>query len=169
VSQGTFPQHHLSEASVAATPELLFAFLDDHARLTRHMERPSLMTAGGVFHVETDDLHGRGVGAEIRMSGAVLGVNLRVKEVVTEYLPPYSKTWETRGEPRLLVIGPYRMGFVISPRDGGSLVKVFIDYRLPEHGCSRLFGRLLGKSYAGWCTRRMTQDAVESFRNATVS
>ena len=92
-----------------------------------------------------------------------------MKEVVTEYLPPYSKTWETRGEPRLLVIGPYRMGFVISPRVGGSLVKVFIDYRLPERGCSRLFGRLLGDSYAGWCTRRMTQDAVESFRNATVS
>lgn len=169
MSQVRFPLHHLSEATVAATPEVLFAFLDDHARLVRHMERPSLMTAGGMFRVETDVLHGRGVGAGIRMSGAVLGLELRVEEVVTEYLPPYSKTWETRSEPRLLVIGPYRMGFIIAPRDGGSLVKVFIDYRLPERGCARLFGRLLGKSYAEWCTRRMTKDAVASFRIATVS
>ena len=166
MSQTQYPLHHVSEEGVAAKPEVLFAFLDDHARLARHMEKPSLMTVGGAFHVETDDLHGRALGSVIRMSGSVLGVGMWVEEIVTEYSPPHSKTWETRGEPRLLVIGGYRMGFTISPRAGGSHLTVFIDYRLPERGIARLLGRLLGRSYARWCTRRMVQDAVSLFRVA---
>lgn len=126
------------------------------------------MTAGGVFRVETDALRGRAVGSVIRMSGAILGLKVSVEEVVTEYCPPHSKSWETRGVTRLLVIGGYRMGFSISPRDAGSLLKVFIDYRLPTGGL-RLFGQILGSSYARWCTRRMVQDAVNSFRIAKVS
>jgi hypothetical protein len=57
-----FPLHHQSEADVAATLERLFAHLDDHARPARHMERPSLMTAGEVFKIETDAQKGRAVG-----------------------------------------------------------------------------------------------------------
>lgn len=163
MSQAKYPQHHESEACVDATPEELFALLDDHARLARHMERPSLMTVGGVFRVETDALHGMAVGSVIRMSGTVLGIRILVEEVVQEYRPPHSKSWETCGEPRLLVVGGYRMGFTISPRGGESLLTVFIVYRLPERGVARLVGRLFGKSYARWCTQRMVQDAVSSF------
>lgn len=166
MTTGPFTLHQQSEADVAATPEELFALLNDHARLARHMEKPSLMTAGGVFRVETDALNGRAVGSVIRMSGTVLGAVLSVEEAVTEYRPPISKAWETRGRPRLWVVGGYRMGFTISPRSNGSRLTVFIDYGVPERGVARLFGRLLGKSYARWCTRRMVEDAVSSFGNA---
>jgi hypothetical protein len=169
VSQTQFPKHHASEVSVAARPEELFALLDDHARLARHMEKPSLMTAGGVFRVETDALRGRAVGSVIRMAGSVLGIGLRVEEIVTEYNPPLSKTWETRGEPRLLVVGAYRMGFTVAPTDGGSLLTVFIDYQLPERGVGRLLGQLFGRAYARWCTRRMAQDAQGSCRSVEPS
>jgi hypothetical protein len=169
VTAGQYPLHQQIEADVAASPERLFALLDDHARLTRHMERPSLMTAGGVFRVETDAFLGRAAGSVIRMSGTVLGIGLSVEEVVTEYRRPFSKVWKTLGKPRLLVIGAYRMGFNISPRDDGSRLTVFIDYRWPEPGVTRLFGRLLGKAYARWCTRRMVKDAVRSFRITRVS
>lgn len=121
------------------------------------------MTAGGVFRVETDGLKGSAVGSVIRMSGTVLGAALSVEEVVTEYRPPASKFWETAGQPRLWVVGGYRMGFALSPRSGGSRLTVFIDYRLPEGGVGRLFGRFLGGSYARWCTRRVLEDAVSSF------
>jgi hypothetical protein len=165
---GRFSLRHHSEADVAAQPEELFALLDDHARLASHMEKPTLMTMGSVFHIETDSLRGRTMGSVIRMSGTVLGARLSVEEVVTEYRPPLSKAWETSGEPRLLVVGAYRMGFDIAPRDGGSRLTVFIDYNLPAHGISRLLGRMFGQWYASWCTRRMTEDAVSSFRSEAV-
>jgi hypothetical protein len=87
------------------------------------------------------------------MTGRVLGMNLALDEVVTERTPPRRKVWETVGEPRLLVIGAYRMEFEITPEDGASRLVVFIDYRLPSRGWARGLGLLLGRAYAAWCTR----------------
>jgi hypothetical protein len=154
-----YPLHHRSEVVVAADPNTVFTRLDDHRRLASHMERPSLMTAGSSMHIETDSLGGQAVGSVIRMTGRVLGVNLALDEVVTERTPPLRKVWETVGEPRLLVIGAYRMGFEIAPEGGASRLIVFIDYRLPSRGLARGLGLLLGRSYAAWCTRRMAGDA----------
>ena len=154
-----YPLHHRSEAEVAVAPQRLFDWLDDPRRLTSHMEKPSLMTAGSSMHFETDRSLGQAIGSHIRMSGRVLGVHLALDEVVTLREPPLRKTWETVGEPRLLVIGAYRMGFIISPTPNGSRLVVFIDYRLPTAGVARVLGLLLGRAYAGWCTRRMAGDA----------
>ena len=124
------------------------------------MEKPSLMKAGATMRVEVDALQGQAVGSLIRVTGRVLGVNLVVDEVVTERVPPLRKTWETRGEPRLLVIGSYRMGFTISPQGDRSRLVVFIDYQLPPRGFSHWLGLLFGRAYAAWCTRRTTTDAM---------
>ena len=99
-----FALHHRSEVVLAVDPARLFAHLDDHRRLVSHMEKPSLMTAGASMRIETDERHGQAPGSVIRMTGRVLGLDLRLEEVVTTYEPPRRKVWETRGEPRLLVI-----------------------------------------------------------------
>jgi len=158
-----YPLHHRSEVELAADPERLFAHLDEHRRLASHMEKPSLMTAGTSMRIETDDRHGQAVGSAIRMSGRMLGVRLAVEEVVTERQPPLRKAWETVGAPRLLVIGAYRMGFTITQQGRGARLIVFIDYRLPPRGLARGLGRLLGRVYAAWCTRRMASDAAAAF------
>ncbi len=160
---GRYPRHHRSEVDVAANADSLFALLDDHTRLASHMEKPSLMMAGATMQVETDELHGQAVGSVIRVTGRVLGMDLGVEEVVTEREPPFRKTWETRGEPRLLVIDSYRMGFTIAPNGIHSSLAVFIDYQLPLHGSSQWLGHLFGWSYAAWCTQRMADDAVAAF------
>jgi hypothetical protein len=144
-------------------PERLFTHLDDHRRLSSHMEKPSLMTAGASMRIDTDADHGQAVGSVIRMSGRVLGVRLGLEEVVTEHAPPQRKVWETVGEPTLLVIGAYRMGFSIEPFTGGSRLVVFIDYARPGRGLARLLGGLVGRYYAAWCTRRMAEDARAAF------
>ena len=154
-----YPLHHQSEVVIDIDAASLFAHLDDHRRLSSHMEKPSLMMAGAVMHVETDTLEGQAVNSVIRITGRVLGVRLAVEEVVTEHTPPSRKTWETRGDPRLLVIGAYRMGFTISPHAGRSRLVVFIDYQLPPRGLAHVLGRLFGGAYAGWCIWRMTSDA----------
>lgn len=160
---GRYLRHHRSEVDVAANSDSLFARLDDHTRLANHMEKPSLMMAGATMQVETDALHGQAVGSVIRVTGRVLGMDLDVEEVVTEREPPFRKAWETRGEPRLLVIGSYRMGFTIAPNGSHSRLTVFIDYQLPPHGFSRWLGQLFGWAYAAWCTQRMANDAVAAF------
>ena len=159
----SYPRHHRSEVDVNAEAQILFAHLDDHRRLAGHMEKPSLMMAGATMEVATDALKGQAVGSVIRITGRVLGLKLAVDEVVTERVSPLRKTWETRGEPRLLVIGSYRMGFTIAALGDRSHLVVFIDYQLPLRGVARVLALLFGRSYAAWCTRRMTIDAASAF------
>lgn len=97
------------------------------------------------------------------MTGRIVGLKLSLDEVVTERQPPTRKAWETVGSPRLLVIGPYRMGFDVTPRGSGSQHRVFIDYALPARWPERRLGRLFGGYYARWCTQSMVADAVKQF------
>ena len=115
------------------------------------------------METELDEGRGQKVGSRIRLSGRVFGVELSVEEIVTERNPPRRKVWETTGAPKLLVIGHYRMGFELSPQGNGSMLRVFIEYALPERGLARWLGRLFGRYYARWCTRQMVDDAVKRF------
>ena len=148
---------------VPAPPGDVFAFLDEHARLISHMGKRSIAMGGGTMAVEFDEGRGKVVGSKLRLSGTAFGIRLGVEEVVIDRAPPNRKSWETVGEPRLLVIGPYRMGFIIEDLGRTSLLTVFIDYELPLRAPWRWLGRLLGRSYARWCTDRMAGDAVGHF------
>jgi len=46
---------------------------------------------------------------------------------------------------------------------------VFIDYQLPPRGFAHGLGRLFGQSYAAWCTKRMTTDAVAAIARVAAS
>lgn len=111
------------------------------------------MTAGAIMRVETDLRQGQAVGSTIRINGRGLDADLMVEAIVTERVPPVCKTWETRGGPRLLVIGAYRMGFTISPAGDRSRLVVFIDFQLPPRGFSHFRALLFGRAHAAWCTR----------------
>jgi hypothetical protein len=115
------------------------------------------------MQTEIDEGRGQKIGSRIRLSGRVFGVELSVEEIVTERNPPRRKVWETTGTPKLLVIGHYRMGFELSPQGNGSMLRVFIEYALPEGGPARWLGRLFGRYYARWCTQQMVDDAVNHF------
>ena len=152
--------HRVQAIDLAARPELVF---DDHDRLVAHMGKPSLMMAGGSMKVETDSRRGQAVGSVIRMAGRVLGIPLRLEEVVVDYEPPFRKTWETCGEPNLLVIGSYRMGFELTPGSGWTRLRVWIAYDLPSRIPMRWLGRFFGTSYADWCVGEMIWDARQAF------
>jgi len=84
-------RHEEVTVHVAATPERLFAYLDDPTQLGGHMTKPSSMMLGGSMSYEVDERGGREVGSVIRMTGAVLGLRLAVEEMVTERTPPRRK------------------------------------------------------------------------------
>jgi hypothetical protein len=155
--------HYESSAIVRSPVDQAFAYIDDHTRLSSHMSESSWMMGGGRMEVELDEGRGRKIGSQIRLSGRAFGVELSVDEVVTERTPPHRKVWETTGAPRLLVIGPYRMGFELSPQEDSSMLRVFIDYALPERAPARWLGRLFGRYYARWCTQQMVNDAAKHF------
>jgi hypothetical protein len=154
-----FTHHHESSAQVRATPQT-FPPTRRSLEAVRPHEQIVVDDGRGSMVTETDELAGRNVGSHIRLSGRVLGLQLHVDEVVTQRNPPFEKTWETVAEPRLLVIGGYRMGFTVTPANNESQLRVFIDYALPPSGLPRWLGRMFGGWYARWCTRRMVDDAV---------
>lgn len=165
-----YPHHRESKRKVRASADALFEYLDDHDRLSGHMSQSSWMMAGSRMTVVYDADRGRAVGSHIALKGRALGIALSVEEVVTERTPPIRKIWETLGTPKLLVIGPYRMGFEIEPADGVSALCIFIDYALPEGRLSGWLGRALGHVYARWCTDQMAENAARGFsKDATGS
>ena len=160
------PHHDESSALVSASPERVFAHIDDHERLASHMSQSSWRMGGGRMKTILDEGRGQRVGSHIRVSGRVLGLELVLDEVVTVRERPTRKVWETAGSPRLLVIGPYRMGFEVTPSGSGSLLRVFIDYAMPSSWPARWLGRVFGGYYAHWCTQRMVNDAVRQFASS---
>ena len=161
-------RHKEATAQVAATPEAVFDRLDDQTRLAEHMGRPSLMMGGGRMTYDFDARKGRAVGSHIRMGGRAFGLELFLDEVVTERAPPRRKAWRTVGQPRLVVVGVYEMGFDLSPVPGGAALKVWIDYDLPPTGLGRLLPAL-GDGYARWCVEQMAADAVGAFGRLAAS
>jgi hypothetical protein len=157
------PHHFESAGFVLASIDAVFAYVDDHERLSSHMSQSSWMMGGGRMTVQLDEGRGHRLGSRIRMAGRAFGLELSLEEVVSEYDQPRHKAWETTGEPRLLIIGAYRMGFTISPDNGGSNLRVFIDYELPHSTRSRWLIPKLASWYARWCTQRMVADAVAHF------
>lgn len=154
--------HREARALVAAPPRAVFERLDDQTRLAEHMGRPSAMMGGGRMTYEFDALRGQAVGSHIRMGGEAFGLRLFVDEVVTLRDPPRRKVWRTTGEPRLIIMGAYEMGFEIDESAHGCDLRVWIDYALPARGWARRAPGLAAL-YARWCVRRMVADAVQHF------
>lgn len=161
-----YAKHYSAIAVIAASQQAVFDHLDDHERLASHMTQPSGMMAGARFSFSMDSTKGKAVGSRIAMSGKVLGFNLFVAETVVERDPPSRKVWQTEPEPKLLLIGNYRMGFEVSPRKAGSLLCVFIDYDLPPIPIATVLAPLTS-FYARWCVNRMAADAEHHFNHRT--
>jgi hypothetical protein len=155
-----------ASARVPASAEDLFAYMDNPSRLAGHMESGSWAMAGGRMSLSMDEGAGRRVGSRMRLGGRVFGIALSVEEAVTQRAPPYHKEWETVGVPRLLVMGPYRMGFDIARENRSCLLRVFIVYGIPETVPGRWLARLFGPAYARWCTETMLGEAVRHFAPA---
>jgi hypothetical protein len=154
-----FQRHHESSATIGMTTEALFKVLDNHARLSSHMRKPSWRMAWSTMTITMDERAGKAVGAPIMLRARVLGLRLSADEVVTQREPPRRKQWETVGSVRLLVIAGYRMGFEITPKGSQSELSVHIDYNLPSGVVGGFLGRLFAARCARWCTGQMVSDA----------
>jgi len=161
LEKAVLARHHESGVLIRAPAEDVFAYVDDHAHLSSHMSESSWMMGGGRMSVSVDDGGGQRVGSHIRLSGKAFGIRLYLDEVVTRREPPLIKIWETVGDLRLLIIGHYRMGVEVVPKESNSLLRVSIDYDLPLRNA--WLGRLFGGIYARWCVQRMIGGTRDNF------
>ena len=157
-----YERHSERTVSIPVSASDVFSFIDDHKRLASHMDKSSWMTGGGRMDVTIDARRGQAIGSHTTMSSKAFGLRLFLDEVVTSHEPPYRKTWETVGDPRLVVVGRYGMGFDIRERGEGCELRVWINYDLPPQ---RWLGRLFGSAYAKWCVSQMINDTRIQFED----
>lgn len=155
---------HLEKSSVInADSTSIFDFIDDHIKFSSHMSKSSWMMGGGKMTTEVDEGKGQKVGSHIKMGGKVMGFNLFLDEVVTERSRPTRKVWETVGSPNLFIIGNYQMGVELTPENGKTKLKVFINYDLPNGG-TKVLGVIFGGMYAKWCVDQMLNGVIDHFK-----
>lgn len=160
-------RHVEAIARAAAPASPVFDYLDRPEQLSAHMARRSWRMGWTTMAIETDAAGGRVVGSHIRFAARGFGIALFTECIVSRREPPAFKQWETVGEPRLLVIGGYRMSVHLEPRRDVTLVTVAIDYALPRRWPRRLLGHLFGRRYARWCVREIARDVVHQFSRAS--
>lgn len=157
------PHRFEHSATIVAPPQDVFDFLDDPERIGAHMSGGSPMMLGGAMRYRLDAGRGREVGSVIRIDGRMLGLALHVEEVITERVPPVRKIWQTAGYQKMIVIQDYRMGFETHPAPGGTELRGFIDYTLPQGVVGGLLGLLAGPLYARWCVTRIVDGTRQHF------
>ena len=144
---------------IAAPPHRVFAWLDDPQHTGLHMNRPSLAMGGGRLRVERLSTDATGEGATYRSWGHVFGLRIDFTTTVVCWVRDREKVWRTTGEPRLVVIRHFEMGFATAALDSGTDLTLALAYDLPTRGVGRLLGRLLARPYARWCVRRIVRDS----------
>ena len=157
-----YERHYIDSKLIPVGAAEVFAFIDDHARLSSHMSKSSWIMGGGRMHTSVGAGHGQEIGSHIRMSGKAFGITLFLDEVIIHREPPRVKEWETVGALKLLVIGYYRMKVEIEPIESGSLLSVSIDYDLPT--VNVWLGKIFSGIYAKWCVQQMIKDAYNHFK-----
>jgi len=63
-----------SAAFVPASTAAVFAYVDDHQRLSSHMSQSSWMMGGGRMDLQLDAGRGRRLGSRIQLSGRAFGL-----------------------------------------------------------------------------------------------
>lgn len=145
--------------TIRAPVEAVFAYLDDTRAIGKHMMSRSMPMMGGRMDYDFITPNPTGVGATYRGGGSVLGMRMEFTCEVSEWKKNERKVWRTVGTPRLLIIGPYEMGFTVADGTDATTVDVWISYELPRSIGGRVLGALLATSYARWCARSVAEGA----------
>ncbi len=156
-----YERRYSNKMLIDASSKELFDYIDEHKSLSSHMNKSSWMMAGRKMKTLIDEKYGKKIGSHIMMKGKIFGTPIFLDEIITKRIPPRLKEWETIGDPKLIVIGKYNMKVEIKSKKNKSLLKVSINYNLPEK--NKWLGKILGKIYAKWCVNQIIKDAKRHF------
>lgn len=161
-----FSLHYEVVGELPVKVERAFEYLDDPMKLSSHMNASSGMMMGSKMETRLDEGRGQKLGSKIIMEGKVLGITLFLEEIISSREPPFRKEWTIIGEPRLLVIGAYKMGFELKSVGQKTSMRMYIEYNLPKPIFSRILGLFFSGFYARWCTKQMLRAAQKALTPA---
>lgn len=147
---------------INANPQDVFAFMDDINNTGMHMTETNPQMMGSKLNLEWLTDHKTGLNTKYKWTGKVIGMKMRFTVIVTNWEDGKSKTWETIGDTKMIVISWYRMYLELKPNeDGTTTAKLGILYTKPKN----LLGFFLGKRYSIWCVKSMLNDTQKHFNN----
>jgi len=114
------PWHFEKSIDIHASPAEVFAYVDDIHHTGFHMEKSSMPMMGGKMQVEILSRNTRGLGASYRWTGGVLGMPIDFSETVVNWVKGKERVWRTIGDPKIIIMGHYEMGFSLTPIPSGT-------------------------------------------------
>ncbi|HUC82583.1 MAG TPA: SRPBCC family protein [Flavisolibacter sp.] len=152
----------MKQKVIQATPQKVFAQMDDFSKTGMHMGESSMMMMGSKLRLEQLSPNATGVGASYRWHGKIMGLAIDFTETVTEWQPPERKEWQTIGKARIIIMSWYRMWFEIMPVEQGTLVKLSISYLPQKNGFFKILSFLFARLYCNWCLNNMLNDTKKA-------
>lgn len=124
--------------------------------MNRHLER--------IVHVDASP-----AAVFARLEAQTLQDADTARETITERAYPRRKVWQTDAAPQLPVMEGYSMGYEVAPENGGTELRVWIDYALPRQGAARFLAPLPAAVYARWRIDDLAQDAADIFTDMSAA
>jgi len=145
-----------------ATPEKVFQCLDDLGVTGMHMTKSSMPMMGGNLNLEFITSHQTGLGSRYRWTGNVMWMKMDFTVEVTKWTQGKEKTWETIGEPEVIIYSWYRMNLFVNAIPGGTEAQLSISYKNPHRLFHKILSFLFADWYCRWCLKQMLGDAKTS-------
>jgi hypothetical protein len=144
-----------------ATSDKVFQCLDDLGITGMHMTKSSMPMMGGKLKLDFLTPHHTGLGSQYRWTGNVMWMMMDFTVEVTKWIHNVEKTWETVGDPKVIIYSWYRMHLKIEKAANGTKAELSISYEKPKGWFNKILCFLLGDWYCRWCLKHMLGDCKQ--------
>lgn len=146
----------------SASPEQVFKAIDDLGVTGMHMTQSSMMMMGSKLNLEFLTANHTGFGSKYRWTGKMVGMKMDFTVEVTQWIDGKEKTWETLGDPKLIILSWYKMHLRVFPVSTGVKAELSITYERPKSLFYKMLSFLSADWYCKWCLKKMLGDARKS-------
>lgn len=147
-------------------PEKAFAYMDNIGNTGMHMTKSSMPMMGSKLELKQLSENATGLNSKFRWFGKMMGFTMDFTVVVTKWIKDKEKVWETIGEPKMIILGWYKMHLVLSPEGKNTKAELSLAYTKPTGLFFKFIAFFLAPFYANWCLNNMLQDS-KKFLEAT--
>jgi hypothetical protein len=151
-----------------ASSKDVFECMDDLGVTGMHMTESSMPMMGGKMNLEFLTVQKSGLNTKYRWTGKVLWMNLDFTVQVIKWIGEHEKTWETIGNPKMIIYSWFRMHLKVEKINAGSTASLSISYEKPNGLFNKIICFLFGHWYSRWCLKNMLNDTEKRLSSAAL-